>query len=448
MLGPTGAAMLALLGACGTGIVHGDARGKEEGIDAGHTGADARPAPPPSDPGCGARVPGYTYVRAHDDDAPWNVPACALSRWDEGETYVDRYWWFGNNRNGEPAEEDPFRGRMNFGLEAATDFAIPIYDAADATTTRRIMHRAEWPGSINIAGDETVPWNPAWVASRGSDATLIILNHDTGQEWDFWGLVQKDLNGFYDDRQCWLSLGYSKDTHLCTGSAQVVRHTDGTDADYRSYGGNFPSRGVRIQLLAMLTRPGEVAAGEIRHALMMALPNTMFGPWCTEDELGTAAEGTTCGVALAPAGGGEHTSCVNCTNAALTTDQHRARSVPEGIRFAHNASDEEIEAWLDDRAYTGRKRETARIFAVALRDYGWFITDTGGVSSIDVSGGSNPATAAAWAELGIETDGKFGKDLLYGLMRRENLYAVEPATNECADGTKSHYGCRADRTHY
>lgn len=204
--------------------------------------------------------------------------------------------------------------------------------------------------------------------------------------------------------------------------------------------------GVRIQFYAMLATPEEVAAGEIRHALSMGAANTMFGPECTAEELETDAAGTTCGFAVAPAGGLEwHTACSACAPSPLSDLELRKRGIPEGARFALDISDAEIESWLDSRGYTGRLRETARIFAVAVRDYGWFITDTAGTATFGVSGSANPETRDAWRALGIEGH---GKDLLKGLFQKERLWMVEPAINECADGTTSRYACKAGVTRY
>ena len=196
----------------------------------------------------------------------------------------------------------------------------------------------------------------------------------------------------------------------------------------------------------MVVTPEEVAAGEIRHALMMGAANTMFGPACTEAELATAAAGTTCGFAVAPAGGLEWQGpCTSCPPSPLTDLERRSRAIPEGMRLALQLTDAEIDAWLDERGYTGTKRSTARTFAVALRDYGWFITDTAGTATFAVSGGANPETESGWRGLGIDGD---GFDLLFGLFTKERIWIVEPATNQCVAGTPSPYACEAAATGY
>lgn len=413
----------------------GSDSGSDSGTDSG-TASD-----------CGARVSDYAYARPFGD-AAWNVPVCDLPEWDRGPEYVRRFWFFSNDREADPTAEDPSRGdlRLNFGLGApVNDFAVPVYDAADATTTRKVRVRSGWNGTTNLGPSETVPWNPAWRAQGGSDASLIILDWTTGQEWDLWGVVQTDSNGIYNDSQCWLHAdGYSAGSDLCVGSAHLVVDPDDQPIDFRTYTGNHPSRGVKIQHYAMVTEPEEVAAGEIRHALMMGASNTLFGPVCDADARETDAAGSTCGFSLAPAGGVEWAHGP-WTTSPLSDQEQRERAVPEGVRYALTLSDDEIEAWLDERGYTGQKRETARIFAVALVDYGWMITDTGGTASWSVSGSANPDTAQQWRDLGIDDD---GSDLLYGLLTQERIWAVRPATNACADGATSAYGCLAGSTGY
>jgi hypothetical protein len=392
---------------------------------------------------CGQRVENYAYTRAFGDAAAWNVPVCGLAEWEHSDDYVERFWFWSNDREADPDDPDVAFGdhRVDFGLGApANDFAVPVYRVEDATTTRRVRLRNGWSGSTNLAPTDTVPWNPAWRAMGGTDASLILLDEATGREWDLWGVVQTDPNGIFNDSQCWFHpQGYDAATDLCVGSAHLVARPDGVVADYRTYEGNHPSRGVRIQHYAMVTEPAEVAAGEIRHALMMGASNTMFGPVCSESELQTDAAGSTCGFALSPAGGVEWANGP-WTTSPLSDVEQRERSIPEGMRLALHLSDDEIEAWLDERGYTGQLRETARVFAVALADYGWFITDTGGTAPFNVSGAANPDTAAAWRELGIEGD---GRDLLYGLITRERLWVVEPGVNACADGTTTQYACPA-----
>jgi hypothetical protein len=167
---------------------------------------------------------------------------------------------------------------------------------------------------------------------------------------------------------------------------------------------------------------------------------SMGGPACPADVTGPddPRVGTTCGMAVAPAGkfdGGDSIS----SPAALS------KMVPRGTRVVLDISDAQIDQWLDARGYTGTIRTTARTFAVALRDYGMIQTmTTGGPWTIPVSGGRNAQTAAGWRSLGIADD---GSHLLDGLIGRGSLRVLEPPTNHC-NGVASKMACWSSDTRY
>src|SRR5690606_17602981 len=127
------------------------------------------------------------------------------------------------------------------------------------------------------------------------------------------------------------------------------------------------------------------------------------------------------------------------------TPEQLSKMVPRGSRLVIDRTDAEIQQWLDSRGYSGRLRETARIFAVALRDYGLIQLDTtGGPATIQVSGGRNPETAAGWRALGIEGD---GLDFLDGLVTSSNIRVLEAATNHCDHGLSKLF-CHASDISY
>lgn len=230
--------------------------------------------------------------------------------------------------------------------------------------------------------------------------------------------------------------GYQPDNpkHLCMAAygqnAGIYTTKDGT---------THTERGMGIDKLALVTRANEVKSGVIRHALELTISNTMFGlPECSPNKGNSAAgAGTSCGFYLPPATRVEYTSNQNnlttnlCPDNPKTIDEAtRSKTVPEGMRIAINITDGEINNWLNQRGYTGEKRETARVFAVALRDYGAIVGETGcyGIG-IETDGLLNPESAAVWAEQGITdiagNDNPHG-DLLNGLLTRQRLYIVNP----------------------
>lgn len=265
-------------------------------------------------------------------------------------------------------------GNFNLGFDSYT---YPVYDAREATGWYTV--KTTWNTNIN---GKTIPWNPSWAAAPGSDAQVIILDPTTGREWDLWQV---------------------------TFDGTIVTATNGSlvQGDFMSYeGGNMPSRGIGIQYLAMLVRPEEIAQGRIEHAL--SLP----------------ARYTDKDTSVAPA----------------TKVEGSSQSVPDGIpigtRFALSVTDAQIDQWVASlpSGLSPATLHAARIIAEALRDYGWFVTDTSGGAHFQFE--SNTTAASDWNALGLsnQTAGysAYPQDLLDGLLRPERIYAVETSDQYAA----------------
>jgi hypothetical protein len=409
-----------------------------------------------------------SYTRPYANTAAWNVPVCGLDADPRSDDWRDRFWYysrFNANMATNPAQGTFGKHDVMFGLDADPnrDFSVSVVDARDATTTIRVFQRSGWHGKFNIPKASTMPWNPTWRASSGSDAMLIVLDPSNGSQWSLWGVAQSYYGLPANDTQCWGDLwsvwlpggGFKPGVDLCVGGADRVKEAGSTTqlADYRTYAGNNPeTRGVGIDRYAMLVTPQEVATGQIRHALNMPVYNTMSGEVvCTEAQGKTTAMGSTCGQAVAPAGnferwGSATKGCSEPVTAQLSNVDYRKTTLPSGTRFALRKTPAEIEQWLDSRGYTGAKRSTARAFATALVNYGWFITDsTCSAANFQVAGGGNPETAAAWRVLGITGD---GRDLLDGLITRDRVWTVERPVNHCTTGNDSELACPAKSSSY
>jgi hypothetical protein len=405
------------------------------------------------------------YQRPFGATAPWNVPVCGLAQDPRSADWANRFYLYSRynpNMGTDPTQSPELNNHeVMFGLDSnpVNDFSVAVYDAKDATTTTRVFQRAGWSGGMNIGNAATIPWNPTWRASTGSDALMVIIDHTTGKEWALWGVVQSTYGLPLNDTQCWgwIPYGYHTGTDLCVGSANLSKTANGaTPANINTYTGNNPAdRGAGIDEYALLATPQEASTGQIRHALAMPVFNTMNGgpgQICTPTQLQTPALGSTCGTAVAPAGQFETQAatthgCGNTpTAAALTNTQYRQTTIPEGTRFALHMTNNDIENWLNTRGYTGQKRITAKAFAVALVNYGWFITDSSCyAANFQVSGGANPQTAAAWRADGITND---GRDLLQGLITKTNIWTIAPPTNHCTNNTTTTTACPADTITY
>ncbi len=260
-----------------------------------------------------------------------------------------------------------FPGQFDLTFEKYT---YPVYHAKDASGVYPV--KTTWDTNIN---GTLMPWNPNWAPAGGADAQIILLDRASGREWNLW--QARFENG-------------------------TVKATNGNlvDGDFREKeDGFYPSRGCGIQYLAMLVRPEEIMLGEIRHALSMPIRNT---------------DGN---VFVAPATKLEH--------------PENPPGVPEGMRFALDISDAEIEQWIASLP-GGLKPETlmsARIIARALRDYGWFITDTSGGAHIQFE--STVTAGEKWEAVGLgkqHTGGRsFPLTLLDGLMKQDRIYTVVPS---------------------
>lgn len=396
---------------------------------------------------CGARVQNYTY-KVPFGNAVWNQPACNLPLDPQSADYASRFW---NYRNGNDLSAAGLASRSNttvgFGLEdVRASYSRTVLNTKDANRTIQIqasVYLSNLDGTGALVSNlpkTSIPWNDAWVIGQGGDNEAVILNDQTGEIIYLAG-VKKGLEAV---TQC----GPFLREKLCTYSVQVSRNPSGQKIDYRTYEGSTGDRGVGISFYATLTTPEEVAAGEIRHALGMAIPSTAIGPKCEPSQLNTAAEGTTCGTAVAPASKFEHENAkthsarLGKKSPELDALYTQKTLIPEGSRFKLNVDDTYVENWINskpDLKADAKKAQTARIFARAMRDYGIIIVDTSGVSNIQASSSLNPSVKKAWASVGINDVSD--NTLLNGLISQDNIQLVAPPTNNCSNGEKSTFYC-------
>lgn len=305
--------------------------------------------------------------RPFGERAPWNVPVASLATHPESREYVRRLWEGGSDRPG------------NFNLRFDS-YTYPVYHARNATGFVRVA--TQWEANID---KQEIPWNPKWRPAQGSDAQLIILDPETGREWDLFQVS-------FDD--------------------EVLSATHGNlvPGDYRTREVGFkPSRGAGIPYLAMLVRGQEILQGRIPHALGLPVRDTdgfSFWPPATK----------------------------------LEFPGRMKNGIPEGIRFALKATDTEIEQWLDNlpREVPEAMRNSARVIATALREFGWFVVDTSGAAGFQFE--SRLTAEVCWKAAGlseIEIDDKvYPRDLLDGLLVPDRIVTVVPS-NEYPDALRA-----------
>lgn len=313
------------------------------------------------------------YVKPYSVDAPWNRTVAGIGVHPESALYRDRLWNIGSNTPG------------NFNIRYV-DFTYPVYETISATTTRIV--NASDPSTANMH-NQAVPFNPAWVAAPGSDAQIIILDPVNWYEYNFYAVTSITA------------------THInCTRCNRITANDDntGAPANYLTKANGYQrSRGIGIQYYAMLVRPEEFSeVGVIEHALSMPCKSTH------------------CTLAVPPATKVEGSSqCV-------------AAGIPEGMRFALNITETDIQAWLTAMPadVPDAMKDLLAIVARALRDYGWFITDTSGSAGFQFE--ANVSALAKWQSLGFgqftSTNGKvYPQDALDGLMTQQRIYALVPS---------------------
>lgn len=314
------------------------------------------------------------------------------------------------------------------------DYSIPIVTADTATTRARVYQSATMANrlELGVAPGESIPWNPAWKAAPGNDAQLIIVDEKAGRVWEPWMVdTAVPIWNYLTWPNVLAGIGNPLTTKIGVGSCQTYTGLATEGDDLKVIG----TRGSGLRKLAMVTRSSEVLAGVIPHALSMMVAMPMFGPMAVPP-VGNLAPGAgyTSGFYCRPAKRLEHGDprwlAAGGVSTFPPTDANRAKSIPSGMRFAIAVTDGEINAWLDARKYTGKLRDTARIFAVAMRYYGWIITDTDGYGmGIETDGIANDVSAYEWAQCGVtlrpgDPSGYPCGDLVAGLVTESNTYVV------------------------
>jgi hypothetical protein len=185
---------------------------------------------------------GSACARPYAADSPWNRPIGKVSGRPAGLT--------------ERLSSDP------------TQYTYPVYEVTRSTPLQ-IVHYEDWYSQVVDGGRRLinrrfqdaarriahVPVPPEAEAAAGSDAQVILIDRDTGAEWNM-SHFDRDPDGGYRA----LNVG-RYDT-----AWSAVPPLDGNGQPYFL-------RGAKIPYLAGLVRPCEIARGRIDHALAFAYPH-------------------------------------------------------------------------------------------------------------------------------------------------------------------------------
>jgi Fibronectin type III domain len=296
---------------------------------------------------------GRTQFRPYGLDAEFNKTSAEIAArgMHPNETYIRDVLWLGNEGPGNGPQTGQGISWCNF---FSRDYTYPVYRSRDATLLANVS-----AGDGNFRSGQ-IPWNPSWVIPAGTDGQIIVLDEDTGAEW----------NGF----QCSYSSG--SNTLSATRVNRITVNADGTGgiANYRAKSNGFrQSRGCGIQYLGMLITVEEIAQGKIYHALSMVMRRSGYRYYT-----------------------------VPATKGERYPGNEADYGIPQGTRFWLDISDAEIDARIATwpAAVPASTRRTMKIVFQAMRDYGWIATDQGGDNHIQFQ----HAASAAWEPYGIETD--------------------------------------------
>jgi hypothetical protein len=208
--------------------------------------ADDPPAddPPADDPP--AEVPGADVAPAYSTFSPWNTPIAADAPvHPDSQAFVQRIQTARSDGHLRQLTSDPLQ------------YTYPLYRVDQATPLRTISLSGVYSEVLDEATTRRrsaptlqVPIPPDARPSAGTDASVIIWDPATGEEWGFWQFADNGdgtfsaTNGYrYSTR--WLGVPPSAPDR-------------------------FMSRGAGLPYLAGLVRRDEMDAGRIDHALAFA----------------------------------------------------------------------------------------------------------------------------------------------------------------------------------
>jgi hypothetical protein len=272
---------------------------------------------PARDDGAAQAAPGCP--RPYADSSPWNTPVGA-----DTDVVQDAQRHVAKIEG--PLTSDPTQYTYPVYAVSSKDPEMPVHfsglfsDVRSETELVRTGPSSPGPKSVQV------PIGPSMEAAAGSDAQIVIVNPDTGDEWGFWQL-DKDEAGTWR-----ASNGYHYNTRW---SGVPPISTDGEP---------FGSRGAGVPYLAGLVRPCEIERGRIDHALAFAysFPSSEYVYPATKSD-GASAPG---------------------------------ESLPEGTRL-------QLDPGLSDGELAQRGCNDACLtIAEALRRYGMYVVDNSGSSKV------------------------------------------------------------------
>lgn len=320
----------------------------------------------------------FAGVRPYGDKAPWNIPVADIPIHPNSDYYVNELW------NEFPKGVPGTSGYPNTPEFNYRNYTFPVYNAQEATEEYTVHPTRPWG---NLHGQK-IPFHPSWKPAMGTDAQIIILDPISGVEWN---MINVDID--HEAKTVAVENG-----NRCAGDYW----TNNWDDPATQTSG---SRGVGINYLAMLVRPWEIEQGVIEHALSMPIKSTSGTEY------------------FPPATKLEHPG--------------KEGNIPEGARFSLDVTYLEIDEHVNaiEGASPGL-RKGVRALLVAMKDYGWFITDTAGGQSLHLEAWESAQDE--WKRLGFTelfgvSHRLYGRTLqhprfsLYGFLTKDRIRLHVPS---------------------
>jgi hypothetical protein len=195
-------------------------------------------------------------ARPYSADSPWNTPIGRAPRVAEGSAA-------GIALIEGPLTSDP------------TQYTYPVFEVTADTPRVPVTFEGRFSEVgdegrelvLRDRGRERVPIPPQARAAAGTDAQIIIVDRETGDEWGAWRLAR--VGGRW---------------RATNGYRYNVRWDGVPPRD--DAGQPFGSRGAGVPYLAGLVRPCEVGRGRIDHALAFAYdwPSSRYIPPATKSD--------------------------------------------------------------------------------------------------------------------------------------------------------------------
>jgi len=248
-----------------------------------------------------------------------------------------------------------------------------------------------------------IPWHESWMPTdpTDNDRMVTIIDNKTGRSFNCWMVDRYNLGAFWHIPNHQAGFNVNLNTHLAMASMTSPDQSIFTMEDYES-GGALGTHGAKIHALLGVVRAWEVAAGAIEHAISISISRPAYGTW--QQSGGTKKLIETVPARLCGPIELEHKNPVTLGLGGVTKEPHPLdTTLPSGHRMVVDISDAQIlELLARHFQVSAPLYNTARIFTVAMREYGLIVLETNAYGiGVQTEGWFNPAAKKIWAKQGL-----------------------------------------------